>query len=132
MNIHQLINRKPEALQFLFLALLTDTYSATGLDTFLEMFQKKISKEEVDKLRMSTLVIVDYNLGEHNKDGVLNLMLSFRGHKGYPGGETSEELKNVDIDINTEVLLYLLITMQKEIESAEKDYRKMLEDSNDY
>lgn len=130
MTIQNIINRKPEAVQFLIMAMLSDTYSALGLDTFLEVFQNKVTKQEVEELRHATGVKVESDFKKELGESRLNLSIKFLGHGGYPGGEFSKDLKTVDVEVDALTLVYLMSTMQKEMNQAEKEYYETLESGN--
>ena len=128
MTIQKIINRKSEAIQFLIMALLSDTYSDSGLETFMELFRGKLTKENVGDLRMATKVNIHCESTTY--ENMLQIDCAFRGHEGYPGGEFGKELKRVNMIVDPNVLMYLLHDMSGQIEEAKKAYLHTIASGN--
>ena len=114
MTMHKIISRNPEPLQFLFKVLLNDTYSALGLNTFMELFNSKLTKEDVVELRSANMVKVI--CASTYSTNMLDMTLVFFENTGYSGGEFSKTIRSIDIVVQQEVMLYLMIAKQDEIQ----------------
>ena len=128
MNIIQAINKRPETLQFLVMALLSDTYNQEGINTLKRLLGFKIGSKAIEELRMATGIIIKCDVTIH--EGKLQLYCKFLGHGSYPGGEFDKLLCEAIMMIEPDALLYLIATMQEEIEEQKQKRKELIESSN--
>jgi len=133
LKLHAIIGRNTETISLLIMALLQDTYSAIGTDTFVEFMKglsnDKLTNDQVVMLR-SKATKVNIEIDKVGDEDMTWLSCDFRGHKGYPGGEFSEDLMKIGVWVKNDVLLYMLATMGPQIEEAKKELQRTIESGN--
>lgn len=123
-TLTNIINRETEKLGLLFMILLNDTFSEEGQKFFIDLMtgfdSNKLSTEDVYNLYSKTTDI-NVTINKASQEEIIWLSCDFRGHAGYPGGEYSKNLLNIDILIKNDVLLYLLAINGYKIEKFKKE-----------
>jgi len=120
LTLKDAITERYQRLNFLILVLI-------WTDLIDKLFPHISKEQKAEIIKKSTYVNVELKQSIDFKDEY-SLNCYFKGHAGFPGGETAHELGNYCARVSKDALPYLLDAYELDIDNAIKEFNKQIDE----